>query len=88
MLQEFATAWLKGAAVSFLITITAIQVIGGIAILAKWESFSLGLRPLRIFEYTGRTGNTIFELTYRGELVLVALLAGLLYGLAAMFMLP
>lgn len=86
MLQAFATAWLMGAVIALLITLTVVQVLGSIAILAKWKSFSLELGPFRVFEFTGRTGNTIFALTYRGEIVLLALLVGLLYGLAMLLL--
>ena len=88
MLEEFVTAWLLSALITLVISVTAIQVLGTIAIVAKWASFSIGLGWFRLFEYTGRSGNTIFALTFRGELVLLCLVGGLLYGLAATFMLP
>ena len=85
LLGTFVNACVFGAAVAFLVGYGAMHLIANVAIAAKWRSFSIGLGPIRFFEFTGRTGRTLFALTFRGELLLLALLAGLLYALAAQF---
>ena len=86
MIQELATAWLQGAAVTFLIGLTVVQLIALIAILAKRDAFSLRIGPLQLFEYEGRSGKTIFALTFRGELLILGLIGGLIYALAALLL--
>ena len=80
MWQELATAWLQGAVIAFLISL------GLVAICARWVSFSLKFGPFRLFEYEGRSGKVIFALTYRGELVLLGLVGGLLYAFATLLL--
>lgn len=86
MWQELATAWLQGAVIAFLIGLTVVQLLGLVAICARWDSFSLKFGPFRLFEYEGRSGKVIFALTYRGELVLLGLVGGLLYAFATLLL--
>lgn len=86
MLQQFATAWLQGTVVAYLICLTSVQYISIIAIAAKWDYFSLKLGPIRFLDYEGRSGNTIFALTIWGNIILPALLGGLLYGLVKLLL--
>ena len=85
-LGTFVNAWVFGAAAAFLVGYGAIHLIAHIALTAKWNSFSIRLGPIKFFEFTGRTGPTLFTLTFRGELVLFGLLGGLLYGLAMLLL--
>ena len=80
-LGTFVNAWIIGAATTFLIGYGAMLLIARIALAAKWDSLSIGIGPLKLFEFTGRTGATVFALTFRGALLVLALLAGLLYAL-------
>ncbi len=82
-LGTFVNAWAVGAATAFLIGFGATLLIARIALAANWGSFSIRVGPIRLFDFTGRTGATAFAFTFRGELLLLALLAGLLYALGA-----
>ena len=84
MIQTLATAWNVGANFAFAISLSIASLIGMIAIAAKWGSFSIGVGPLRFFEYTGRSGSTIFAVEFRGELLYLAIAVGLANGLATL----
>ena len=84
MIQSFATAWFVGAIFALAIGFGVASLLGMIAIAAKWGSFSIGVGPLRFFEYSGRSGSTIFAVAFRGELLYLAIAVGLANGLATL----
>ena len=81
ILQTFGTAWLYSTVLFLLLGVFISMIFGTIAIAAKWESFALRLGRLKLFEYTGRSGSTIFCLEFRAELLALALVGGLLLGI-------
>ena len=84
MIQTFATAWFAGAIFAFAIGFGVALLLGMIAIAAKWSSFSIGVGPLRSFEYTGSSSSTIFAIAFRSELLYLAIAVGLANGLATL----
>ena len=83
MLKRFLKAWIVGSVQIGLIGYCLVLAVGLVAAIAEWDSFAVGLGPLRLMEH--RKEDSGFGLAGGSGIIPLALLGGLLNGLIAAY---
>ena len=83
MLKRFLKAWIVGSVSIGVIGFCLVLAVGLVATIAEWDSFVVGLGPIRFMEHTADGSG--YSLAGGEGIFLLALLGGLLNGLGAAY---
>ena len=83
MLKRFLISWIIGTISIGLVGYGLVFAIGLVAAIAGWDSFAVGLGPLRFIEYTKEDSG--FSTGGGSGIIPLALVGGLLNGLGAAY---
>ena len=83
MLKRFLKAWIVGTVSIGVIGFCLVLAVSLVATIAEWDSFVVGLGPIRFMEHTGDDSG--YSQVGGEGIFLLALLGGLLNGLGAAY---
>ena len=83
MLKRFLISWIIGTISIGLVGYGLVFAVGLVAAIAGWDSFAVGLGPLRFIEYA--KDDSGFGIAGGDWIIPLALLGGLLNGLGAVY---
>ena len=87
-LSAFLVGWGAGTLYTLLVGILVALLVSLAAIYTGWDSFTFGLGPIVVFEFTARTGSVLWATETGTGLVLFSQPVGVLNGLVAAYRLP